>query len=210
MYEGLKYYHQQKGLWILNISGNSIFREIVFFEDGSTRCVSLSFCDSCADETQILGVRVSLGDYGTCAPYQVMLPDHWIFERFNFSNPSTLFGKASLNCDLPPEDEEYNPGHPGLCQGLKDEGASGWETDKLSPTAPQDMKLVAKGLNPRGGADMVVRDPAGTRGGMFSASSIVFGGCLLVDRVASMIVKNVISRALAGDTLGNSFEVNQT
>ncbi len=71
-----------------------------------------------------------------------------------------------------------------------------WQKDKLDKSAPKDIKAVARGLNRIGGADMVVREPSGKRGGMFSASSIVFSGCLLIDNIASMIVKNVISKSL--------------
>ncbi len=39
MYQGLKFYHEQKGLWVINISGNSIYREIEFYQDGSTKYV---------------------------------------------------------------------------------------------------------------------------------------------------------------------------
>jgi hypothetical protein len=76
-------------------------------------------------------------------------------------------------------------------------GASGWETDKLSRQAPKDFVAVAKGLNKHGGADMVVRDPDGTRGGLFSASSVTFSGSLLIDAVCSKILKNVLGRAMS-------------
>src|ERR1019366_6701557 len=91
-----------------------------------------------------------------------------------------------------------DPSRPGESPGLDGHGASGWETDKLSDTAPRDITVIAKGLNPFGGADMVVREPQGSRGGMFSASSITFGGSLLVDGVASQLVKNVLARAMEG------------
>ncbi len=181
MFEGLKHFHEEKQGWILNISGNSIYREIEFFADGSTRCVSLSFKDSCQDEAQILGVRFSSSDYATCAPYKILKPNHWVFQGMSISK-SKIFGGLSLNQNTQ--------------NTLDGAGASGWETDKICKSSPRDIKLVAKGLNPKGGADMVVREPNGKRGGMFSASSIVFGGCLLIDNVSSMIVKNVLSRAL--------------
>jgi hypothetical protein len=59
-----------------------------------------------------------------------------------------------------------------------------------------NITVIAKGMNRFGGAEMVIREPAGTRGGMFSASSIAFSGALLVDEVASQLVKNVLQRAL--------------
>lgn len=181
MYDGLKKFHEEENGWILNISGNSIYREIEFFSDGSTRCVSLSFKDSCEDETQILGVRFSSSDYATCAPYKILKPNHWVFQRVPIPK-SKVFGGLSLNQNTQ--------------NTLDGVGASGWETDKLCKSSPRDIKLVAKGLNSKGGADMVVRESNGKRGGMFSASSIVFGSCLLIDNTSSIIVKNVLSRAL--------------
>ncbi len=195
MFRGLKVYHEEKQGWILNISGNSIFREIEFFNDGSTRCVSLSFKDSCEDESNILGVRFSMSDYATCAPYKIRKPDHWIFSGIPISK-SNNFGGLSLNQNTKKRFSRYDPGRPGIEAGLDGMGASGWETDKKCRTAPNDIKVVAKGLNPMGGADMVVRDPDGSRGGMFSASSLLFSGCLLIDNVASQIVKNVLIKAL--------------
>ncbi|WP_198264130.1 hypothetical protein [sulfur-oxidizing endosymbiont of Gigantopelta aegis] len=51
-------------------------------------------------------------------------------------------------------------------------------------------------MNKGGGADMVVREPSGSRGGMFSASSISFPAALLIDYRASQLVKNILTRAL--------------
>ena len=59
-----------------------------------------------------------------------------------------------------------------------------------------NVKAFNRALEVFGGADMIVREPAGTRGGMFTASSITFGGSLLIDPVTSGIVKNAIAQAL--------------
>src|SRR5207302_6485233 len=105
------------------------------------------------------------------------------------------FGRFSWNQDTPRAAQEMDPSRPGDSPGLDGHGASGWETDKLSDTAPKDIEVIAKGMNRFGGADMVLREPAATRGGMFSASSVVFSACLLVDAVASRLVNNVMRRA---------------
>lgn len=198
MYEGLKRYHEGHGLWIVNLSGNTMYREVTYFDDGSLRCASLRFDASCADETQLLGVRFTPHDYGTCAPYRVLDPQHWLFDGVPFRDRLELFGGLSLNQNTPLDGGRYDPGRPGLEHGLERIGASGWETDKLSASAPKDFRIVAKGQNPKGGADMVIREPAGTRGGVFSASSIVFGGALLIDTVCSIVTANALGRALRG------------
>ncbi|MDR3585180.1 MAG: hypothetical protein P4L59_07625 [Desulfosporosinus sp.] len=204
MYEGLKHFHENRGLWIINLSGNTMYRQIEFYDDGSTRCISLSFQKSCADETQLLGVRYTDEGYATCAPYKIVLPEHWIYKGVNH-NKNKYFGSLSLNQNTNPKLLRYDPGRPGSGQqgleyGLEGLGASGWETDKISKTAPKDIKVIAKGLNKKGGADMSIREPMANRGGMFTASSLVFGACLLIDHTASLMVNNLITRALKKDS----------
>ena len=196
MYEAIKQYHRQQGLWLINVSGNSIYREVDFMSDGSIRCLSTKFNKSVEDETQLIGVRFSESDYGTCAPYKVRQPEHWVFKGMEAAKKGTIFGESSLNRLTPPKYNRYDPGRPGVEDGLQGTGASGWETDKLSSTAPADFTVVAKGQNRWGGADMVVRDPSETRGGVFSASSITFGGTLLTDNTCSLILKNVLDNIL--------------
>ena len=196
MFQAVKSAHEEHGLWIINLSGNTMYRQIEFYEDGSTRCVSLLFARTCADETKLIGVRFTNDDYGTCAPYKALVPEHWVFKNTTLNNDDPIFGKKSLNRDTPTKAGDRNPGRPSANEPLKGEGASGWETDKLSSTAPKDFLVIAKGMNSDGGADMVVREPKGSRGGGFSASSIVFAGALSIDPVCSSIVKNVLKRAM--------------
>ena len=190
MYEHLKYAHIKKGLWIINLGGNSIYREIDFYKDGSTKCTSLSFKDSCEDETELLGVRFTLEGYGTCSGYRILEPDHWLF---NGIEKDKEFGSKSLNTFLNLSFKFYNPGYPGVKNINKGEGASGWEMDKTnSRTSPEFIK-IASGKNLKRGADMVIREEKGTRGGVFSASSITFGGSLLIDEVCSKITWNLLN-----------------
>lgn len=197
MYTAFKRYLSNGG-WILNLSGNSIYREIEFFEDRSHHCVSLKFQNPVEDELALLGVRFDERGYGTCAPFKVENPDHWIFIGTNLTQ-GDIFAENSLNCYTKDDEEWYDSSHPGMeTKGaLAGKGGSGWETDKLTPNAPDDIVLLAKGQNSRGGgADMIIREPNDSSGGIFSASSITFGGSLLVDPVSSRIVKNVLGRAL--------------
>ncbi|HKI78181.1 MAG TPA: N,N-dimethylformamidase beta subunit family domain-containing protein [Ignavibacteriaceae bacterium] len=196
MFSALKTFYNDGGS-ILNLSGNSIYREIEFLDKGDLRCTSLRFADSVEDETQIIGVRFDMKGYGSCAPFKVVSADHWVFANTEVQK-GHLFAQHSLNhfeggTDL---DFEVDPASkPGMAP-LTGNGGSGWETDKISSTAPNDIVLLAKGTNSRGGgANMIIREPNG-KGIMFSASSITFGGTLLIDNVCSRIVKNVLSKAL--------------
>src|SRR4029078_965782 len=76
-------------------------------------------------------------------------------------------------------------------------GASGHETDKMTPSTPPGTLLLAKGLNPDdGGAEIVLREtPSG--GAVFSVGSIVWPASLLVDDAVSTITANVVRGVLA-------------
>jgi hypothetical protein len=195
MYYNLTNYHKNGGS-IINLSGNSIYREIEFLEDSSIRCVSLRFADSVDDETKLIGVRFDMRGYGTCAPFKVLEPSNWVFEGTGLSK-GDLFAVKCLNRPIDKfiiDFNNYPASTPGIAP-LIGEGGSGWETDKISKTAPEDVILLAKGLNKKsGGSDMIIRVPD-NEGIVFSASSITFGGCLLIDKISSKVVSNVINRA---------------
>ncbi|MDB5336112.1 MAG: hypothetical protein JWN70_1731, partial [Planctomycetaceae bacterium] len=71
-------------------------------------------------------------------------------------------------------------------------GASGHETDKISPSSPANVIRLAHGLNPdRGGADMTIYETA-TGGSVFSTGSITWISSLLVDEPVSQITANVL------------------
>jgi hypothetical protein len=75
-------------------------------------------------------------------------------------------------------------------------GASGHETDKISPSSPPGTRLLAKGTNPdNGGADIVTIDTA-SGGSVFSVGSIAWPSAVLVDDGCSTITANVIRRFL--------------
>jgi len=196
MYNGLKEYFYTGGS-ILNLSGNSIYREIEFYPDGSLRCISLRFSENAADESEIIGVRFDMRGYGTCAPYKIIKKDHWVFKDLKTFKGQT-FGDISLNQPTLESKKKFesNPASsPGLTK-LRGIGASGWETDKLTKTAPKDLIVVAKGMNSKGGgADMIIREKTTEHGLLFSSSSITFVGSLLVDEISSGIVKNVIHKS---------------
>lgn len=197
MFSGLKEFYKNGGS-ILNLSGNSIYREVEFYEDGSLHCVSLRFSETAEDETKLIGVRFDMRGYGTCAPYKVVNPDHWVFNETNLKK-GDVFATKSLNRSMSGKDKDdfnKNPAsNPGLAP-LTGDGGSGWETDKITQSAPKDITVLAKGTNKlRGGSDMIIRE-AESGNLMFSASSITFGGSLLIDSSCSILVNNVLKRAL--------------
>jgi hypothetical protein len=120
-------------------------------------------------ESDILGVDFG-GEYMTFYPYRVT------------SNHSFLAGTG-----LAVGDQFGKAGYNG--------SASGWETDQV-PTNPNPaIQVIATGLQPGGGANMVYFDK-GKGGWVFSASSLTFNGTLSTDVVVSKILRNVFDAAV--------------
>ena len=88
----------------------------------------------------------------TAAPYRVLEADHWAFAGTGLRD-GDLFGQASLH--------ERIPG-----------GASGHETDKISPHSPAGTVRLAKGTNPDDGGGDIVHFETPRGGGVFSVGSI--------------------------------------
>jgi hypothetical protein len=112
----------------------------------------------------------------TGAPYQVQDGSHWLFENTGLKS-GDLFGEKSLH---------------RRCPG----GASGHETDKVSPSSPAGITHLAKGTNANeGGAQMITFDtPSG--GKVFSVGSINYVSSLPIDEKVSQITSNVLRRFL--------------
>jgi len=136
-------------------------------------------------ESAILGVQFDRKGIQTYAPYQVLLPNHWIFNTTGVA-AGQLFGDFSLTGDT------------------KSSGASGHETDRITSFSPSNIIVLAHGTNPSvpdstdfgtGGADMTFYEhPSG--GGVFSVGSISFGGSLPIDTITSKITQNVLENFL--------------
>jgi N,N-dimethylformamidase len=130
-------------------------------------------------EASLLGVVCTETGIMTAAPYQVLNADHWVFAGTNLKN-GDLFGEKSLQ-------ERING------------GASGHETDKMSPHSPAGTVLLAKGTNcDEGGAEIVYYETA-SKGAVLSVGSITYVPCILVDDSISRITANVITRFLSDD-----------
>jgi hypothetical protein len=129
-----------------------------------------------APEAGLLGVVTTETGIMTGAPYRALRADHWAFAGTGLRDGES-FGAASLH---------------ERCSG----GASGHETDKLSPHAPPGSLVLAKGLNPdEGGAEIVYHERPGG-GAVFSVGSITYVSSLLVDDAISQVTLNVLGRFL--------------
>ena len=128
-------------------------------------------------EANLLGVVCTDTGIMTAAPYRVVRDDHWVYAGTGLKN-GDIFGEKSL--------QERVPG-----------GASGHETDKMSPHSPEGTVLLAKGMNCDDGGAEIVCYETDSGGAVFSAGSITYVPCLLVDDSISRITSNVITRYLA-------------
>jgi hypothetical protein len=126
-------------------------------------------------ESGLLGVQYDERGYLSWHPYQVIQPNHWVFEGTGLS-PNDLFGSPCEDTD----------------------GASGHETDKITSVSTKipTLQWLAKGINPnKGGADMIYYTT--TAGGqVFAVGSISYTSCLNKDSTISIITRNVLKRFL--------------
>ena len=168
------------------LGGNGLNCEVMIDED---RMTCLTFDDTKASEAihesrmhrtygpeaRLLGVAFTDPGAMPAAPYAVVDGSHWAFDGTGLADGDS-FGHESQH--------ERVPG-----------GASGRETDKITPSSPKQVHVIARGKNPGdGGADLVYMDLH--RGAVFSAGSITWVTCLFSDEKVSRITSNVLRRFL--------------
>jgi len=194
MYQRLKDWVFQRGGRLMYLGGNGLNCEVEFLDDhrivyhntrwshsepqtvADGREYESRFDKRVESEANLLGVVFSFPGIMTSAPYRVVDADHWCFADTGLNN-GDMFGERSLHMRVPG-------------------GASGHETDKISPQSPPNVRLLAKGTNPgEGGAEIVHFDtPSG--GQVFSVGSITWPASILVDDAVSTITSNVIQTFL--------------
>jgi hypothetical protein len=198
MYLKVKAWVHERGGRFMYLGGNGLNAEVVFLdpdtiqirnhvagEGGAFRYFDQTLgreVDSRMDRTveseaNLLGVVMDERGIMTSAPYKTIKADHWVFAGTGLEN-GDLFGEKSLH---------------ERCAG----GASGHETDKMSPNSPPQTVLLAKGTNPDdGGGEMTIYELE-NGGAVFSVGSITYPASLLVDEAISRITANVLSRFLS-------------
>jgi len=188
MYSRLKSWVFDGGGKLVYLGGNGLNCEVEFIDrdtmmvrNGDKRVIQGRGLESRfhlrnESEANLLGVVYTDAGAMTGAPYAVVDESHWVFAGTGLKK-GDLFGRSCLHM---------------RCPG----GASGHETDKISPSSPKNVQLLAKGTNPdNGGAEMVYYETP-SRGAGFSAGSINYVSSLPVDEVVSEITANVLRRFL--------------
>jgi hypothetical protein len=185
MYWAVKRWVFERGGKLLYLGGNGLNCRIEFLEDGAgMRCLNQwppgyesRFHHQVESEANLLGVVYSDAGAMTVAPYEVIEPGHWIFAGTGLKR-GDRFGTRILH-------QRYG------------DGASGHETDKLSPSSPKNALLLAKGLNPDDGGAHLVYFETASGGAVFSVGSITYPTALLCDPPCSTITANVIQHFLS-------------
>jgi hypothetical protein len=189
MYERVKHWVWHEGGRLLYLGGNGLNCEVLIHGSSMTvyngQVTGLDFAGIGAEsrfakrhesEANLLGVVFTPPGAMTGAPYRLVDPGHWLFDRTSLKD-GDLFGLKSLH---------------RRCPG----GASGHETDKLSPSSPPNARLLAKGLNPDDGGAHLVHFETPRGGQVFSVGSISWVSSLPVDEHVAQITENAIKRFL--------------
>jgi N,N-dimethylformamidase len=189
MYDRLKQWVFERGGRLMYLGGNGLNCEVSFLNEsrmvvhnGNQRTSNADdfesrFHQRYESEANLLGVVFSFAGAMTGAPYRVVDASHWALHGTELKN-GDLFGTRSLHL---------------RCPG----GASGHETDKISPQFSHDnVHLIAQGTNPdNGGADMI-HFTTSSGGEVFSAGSIAYPSSIVIDESISQVTMNVLNRFL--------------
>src|SRR5262245_29404725 len=140
MYYRVKRWVFERGGRLLYLGGNGINCKVEFLDDETAmRCLNRwpaeyesRFHAQVESEANLLGVVFTDPGAMTVAPYEVLEPDHWVFAGTSLQR-GDRFGVRCLH-------QRYG------------DGASGHETDKISPSSPSKVQLLARGLNTDRGA----------------------------------------------------------
>lgn len=159
----LKKYIDKGGKVIIG-SGNNMYRDVDFYNDGIKMVNQISNIEI---TTKLTGSFFTEDGYLTLANYKIINKEHFAFEGID----TTFFGEKSL----------YN--YNGKT------GASGVETDKINYYS-EGFEIIAVGNNTNGPAHMVFKKSE--KGWIFNASSISFANSVLVDEGCAKILLNLL------------------
>ena len=184
MYRKVKEWVNNRGGRLMYLGGNGLNCAVELTDNGKTmRCLNhwpvgleSRMHAAVESEANLLGVVFTDPGAMTVAPYEVLEPDHWVFAGTHLRR-GDLFGTKTLHARY---------GH----------GASGHETDKISPSSPPGLVPLARGLNPDGGGAHLIHYDTPSGGAVFSVGSITYPTALLCDELTSMITMNVLRRYL--------------
>lgn len=168
---------------IISLGGNQLYWKVKFLnnyseiecrKDGTYYTNDIkhggNFRSVLASEASLLGVAYTELSYGTYDAYKVINPNHWMFEGTNVK-----------------EGDEFGE------TGLDGRGISGDELDFTNNFSPQNVVLLAKGINNNNnGGDFVIIE--NKQSAILSTGSIASGSGLGVDNVFTKMMSNFMGR----------------
>lgn len=154
----------EKGGKVIIASGNNLYRDVEFYNEGIKMGNQVSDMEI---TTKLTGSFFTEDGYLTLASYKIIDRNHLAFEGIT----TTHFGEKSL----------YS------YQGVT--GASGIETDKINYHS-DGFEIIAVGNNAQGPAHMVFKQTE--KGWIFNASSISFANSVLVDENCAKLMLNLL------------------
>lgn len=193
MYSQVASWVRERGGRLMYLGGNGLNCEVMLTDDGAMVARNGAYGNAGKmtelgldsrfhiyneSEASLLGVAYSESGGMTGAPYCTIAADHWIFDGTGLQ-AGDLFGEESLHM---------------RCPG----GASGHETDKITPQSPKGLQVLAKGTNPDGGGGEIVTYTTESGGAVFSVGSIIWPSAITIDDTVARITSNVFERFLAG------------
>lgn len=191
MYHKVALWVRTRGGRLMYLGGNGLNCEVTLTDDGAMIARNGSYGNAGKmtelgldsrfhiyneSEASLLGVAYSESGGMTGAPYRTVAADHWIFAGTGLQ-AGDLFGTESLHM---------------RCPG----GASGHETDKITPQSPEGLVVLAKGTNPDGGGGEIVTYTTASGGAVFSVGSITWTSAITIDDIVARITANVFERFL--------------
>ncbi len=197
MYNNLQQLVKDQGKALISLGGNQIYwkaqwhnnyaqlechKDLTLFQDWS---FGGTWKHNLRSEAGFLGVRYSPAGLHTYAPYQVKKPGHWLFNGTGVKR-GAVFGRKGIN--------KYP--------------LSGYEMDKTTYQSPNDVTVVAKGLNPKEGRyKKICANKTDNKGGgtlairalsenhaILATGSIQSGSGLGVDSVFTKVIQNFVTR----------------
>lgn len=162
--KGMLKKYTEKGGKVIIASGNNMYRDVDFYNEGIKM---LSQVSNIEITSKLTGTFFTEDGYLTLANFKIINSEHFAFEGIN----SDYFGEKSLYT--------YN----------NQTGAAGIETDKINYYS-DGFEIIAVGTNANGPAHMVFKKTE--KGWIFNASSISFANSVLVDENCAKLFLNLL------------------
>ena len=182
---------------LISLSGNTFYQEVQYFKNSKLTFKNNKIKEIMPEFNKIypLSTDTNMKSFSFFKIKKNKL-NHWIFKNFTNKKNIIFFGKNSLIHHNSIKKKQYYdsslPSDKKMMNG-KVYGSSGWEVDKFI-NKYHNFEIIASGNNKGGGAVLAIKEY--NKKIIFFATSMIFISSLLIDKVASNIVLNLINKIL--------------